>query len=1062
MAANNESIVSSTVESGSGAFNCSLLQGGTLTKIIVGGIVGTAVVVAGVITGTVIGTRAQSSPPVANPVFESTFKNIPISFDPTENDIAIEDENTVDPALISLDNVNNPVNGSISWSAVNKTVSYFPDPGFVGSEVFAYTISNDKRSAEGTINVTVVNRPPVAQDDNYGNVGRNTEVLLDVLTNDSDADNDTLIITDYPAETEMGTLTLQDSAIKYTTKDGQFGNEDFMYTISDGNATSTARVYINIVNNPPTARPDHYSVLMNGGAIELNVLANDEDENGDVISLKSVGMVDNGKFETQNGFVSSISSATSNNITYVPNWNSPTNDAFDYTITDNTNGDNSEAFATVSIEVINKPPTAGNYSFEMMKTESNYEIPLYELIGDENPYTCLDVSVPSSRGTVTLDSQSTSKTVQYQGEERSYNECQWIMKYTPENGKSYKETFRYVVSDGFETATGFITVRSTNRDPVAQSKTVTLPHVNAPENDPALEFQVDMSGLVSDPDGDDVEIIRIDSFSMLGEFQGIDENKVATFTRKSGFYSTETQRYYIKDIQEDTQYSGEASALLTIELTNEGPTCEDRVIETDKNNRDDSVRLCVASPCTVCSDPENDKLNVTGFVSATGWANARHVGNDVVIDVPAYTSGNESVTYIVSDGTKTTQATIHVVVWNEPPSALPGSVTISRDSQEQCKTLDLSNYVSDGDNDILTISGIGKSEGSTSSSSLDLEFASAQLKGNKVEVCSTKNSTRLREDFTFYYTVSDGDQNYPSTATNSIDVTIKSNPPTAQDLSKDYDQGSQFDIDLKALGLVQDPDNDFIKLVNVGYDNKQQVQPQFTVDGVITYPSQPNFCDRSSFEYEIETVDGTASATITLSTLACQCDESLDVMFVFDRSGSVSNNWDEQLDFGRSITQALDVGPTKTRVGIVSFSSRWSVSLDKGLTGDPVTAMGNWDWVEQNRGPGGSTATGEGIKKAESEFNDNGRTDVARLYIVISDGIWNNGIDPVDEANAIRDQGNDSRFVSIAIGQTGFGASILRDIADSDENYLAPNSYAELINFTYEVVDRACQTNSNQ
>jgi len=94
-----------------------------------------------------------------------------------------------------------------------------------------------------TINVNVVNGPPVATNDS-ASTDENTPVNIAVLSNDSDPDSDTLtntgVVNIVPSH---GTVMLNadDVTFDYTPNANFSGQDSFVYRISDGNGgTDTA------------------------------------------------------------------------------------------------------------------------------------------------------------------------------------------------------------------------------------------------------------------------------------------------------------------------------------------------------------------------------------------------------------------------------------------------------------------------------------------------------------------------------------------------------------------------------------------------------------------------------------------------------------------------------------------------------------------------------------------------------------------------------------------------------------------------------------------------------
>src|SRR5207237_697986 len=82
-------------------------------------------------------------------------------------------------------------------------------------------------------------QPPVAVDD-HAVTSKNTAVTVDVLANDSDVDGDTLTvsITSGPAH---GTASVSSNHVVYTPTTGFVGQDEVVYSISDGHGgTATA------------------------------------------------------------------------------------------------------------------------------------------------------------------------------------------------------------------------------------------------------------------------------------------------------------------------------------------------------------------------------------------------------------------------------------------------------------------------------------------------------------------------------------------------------------------------------------------------------------------------------------------------------------------------------------------------------------------------------------------------------------------------------------------------------------------------------------------------------
>ena len=113
--------------------------------------------------------------------------------------------------------------------------------------------------------------------------------FIDVLANDSDPDRDSLTIT-AATEPVNGSVSIQSGKVNYCSKPGYIGSDFFTYTISDGELQAQAKVVVTVVNQanrPPVAEGD-FAIISIGRSTSIDVLANDQDEDGDELSIIDV------------------------------------------------------------------------------------------------------------------------------------------------------------------------------------------------------------------------------------------------------------------------------------------------------------------------------------------------------------------------------------------------------------------------------------------------------------------------------------------------------------------------------------------------------------------------------------------------------------------------------------------------------------------------------------------------------------------------------------------------------------------------------------------------------
>ncbi|MGI2111828.1 Ig-like domain-containing protein, partial [Shewanella frigidimarina] len=128
----------------------------------------------------------------------------------------------------------------------NQQISYLPAEDFIGTDVLVYSISDGKGgTGSSKLSVTVVaNRAPIAVDD-MASTDDKTTLILDVLSNDTDADNQTLSVIAVSAQ--QGSVMIENNKIRYTPITGFEGVDTVSYTISDGEGgEATANVMVTV------------------------------------------------------------------------------------------------------------------------------------------------------------------------------------------------------------------------------------------------------------------------------------------------------------------------------------------------------------------------------------------------------------------------------------------------------------------------------------------------------------------------------------------------------------------------------------------------------------------------------------------------------------------------------------------------------------------------------------------------------------------------------------------------------------------------------------------------
>jgi len=197
-------------------------------------------------------------------------------------------------------------------------VSVTPDQRFGFS--FGYDIEDSAGNrASAVVNVRIVppsepNRSPTARPDVARTIER-TSVSIDVIGNDSDPDGDPIIVEAIGSQPAHGSATILDNGqIQYSPASGFTGTDRFAYVLVDGfsppegvdggPARSIGEILVGVmpkqqINRPPSALDDNDfpAVEVGSAQINLQVLSNDSDPDGDPLTITevtvaSVGVVD--------------------------------------------------------------------------------------------------------------------------------------------------------------------------------------------------------------------------------------------------------------------------------------------------------------------------------------------------------------------------------------------------------------------------------------------------------------------------------------------------------------------------------------------------------------------------------------------------------------------------------------------------------------------------------------------------------------------------------------------------------------------------------------------------
>ncbi len=130
------------------------------------------------------------------------------------------------------------------------------------------------------------NHAPTVKNENFESFS-GKEKVVNILRNDSDEDEDSIYVKEVKT-IEGLTINQQGSKLLITISNDYVGTDSIQYIISDGKKDTEGYVKFTInENKAPLAKPDKILAYKGESEIELDILGNDKDAEGDSISLLS-------------------------------------------------------------------------------------------------------------------------------------------------------------------------------------------------------------------------------------------------------------------------------------------------------------------------------------------------------------------------------------------------------------------------------------------------------------------------------------------------------------------------------------------------------------------------------------------------------------------------------------------------------------------------------------------------------------------------------------------------------------------------------------------------------
>ncbi|MBM5004588.1 tandem-95 repeat protein, partial [Vibrio parahaemolyticus] len=601
---------------------------------------------------------------------------LPINDAPNaENDVITTEEDTavtidvlvndsdVEGDALSIQSASVPSEqGSVD--IVDGKLVFTPAENFNGEATITYIVTDGDLTDEAKVTVTVtpVNDSPVAVDDTTS-IQEDTAVTIDVMPNDTDVDGDTLSIQSASVPSDQGTVEIVDGKLVFTPAENFNGDAEVTYTVTDGQLTDEAKVTVTVnpVNDAPTIKVDAVESITEDAVSTDTVVATltvrdtDTPEDQLTVSLEN----------NSNGYFVLVGNEVKLTQAGVDAVNNDELNLKDLTISASvSDGVNPTANDSDSLIVnrVNDAPTVENAIADQVLSEDfdAFTIDLNEVFKDSD--SSLEFSV-SGNNSIQISIVNGVATI------------------TPTADWNGKEAITF-----------------TAKDPSGESVSQTVDFTVAP----VADIVADKATVVEDTPTI-IKVLGNDTFEGDGKVVSLDANNgpvngsvsvnpdgSVTYTPNDNYHGIDSFTYIV------TSGGVSESTTVNVDVTpeNDAPVAKDDTAITDE---DTPVTIDVLPNDT---DIDGDKLSIQSASVPETQGKVEIVDGKLVFTPAENFHGDAEITYTITDGALTDQATVNVTVnaVNDTPVVESNIADQALAEDFTPYTIDLNTAFSDVDN----------------------------------------------------------------------------------------------------------------------------------------------------------------------------------------------------------------------------------------------------------------------------------------------------------------------------------------------------------------------------
>jgi hypothetical protein len=175
---------------------------------------------------------------------------------------------SLDGGSISI--TSGPQHGTATVNSAGSVITYQPNTGYTGTDVFQYTVRDGLGATSNAASVTVTIQPPPVASNDTATLMENQSATINVLANDTSSGGTLNAMTiQIAVAPSHGAALITGGTVVYTPSTGYSGLDTFQYSVQDnlGTVSNVATVSIEVDAPPPAPAPPS-----KGGGGTLNLL----------------------------------------------------------------------------------------------------------------------------------------------------------------------------------------------------------------------------------------------------------------------------------------------------------------------------------------------------------------------------------------------------------------------------------------------------------------------------------------------------------------------------------------------------------------------------------------------------------------------------------------------------------------------------------------------------------------------------------------------------------------------------------------------------------------------